>query len=74
MRVITDPTFVEASQNCSPGKLETIRQAFMRACCENPLVTGTEAQRHTLAKALLSIYRRDLTQSQLVAAALRKIR
>lgn len=70
----TDPTFVEISKNYSAEDLEAIRQAFMRGCGENPLVTNTEPQRHNLAKALLSIYGRDLTQSQLVAAALRKIR
>jgi hypothetical protein len=67
MLVMTDTPFMEASQNYSPEDLEAIRQAFMRACGENPIVSETEAQRQTLAKAFVSTYRRDLTQSQLIA-------
>ena len=49
-----------------------MRQAFMRACGENPLMAETEAQRSNLAKAIVNTYQRYLTQSELVAAALSK--
>jgi hypothetical protein len=49
-------TFAQASEIYGPEDLEAVRQAFMRACDENPLIATTEAQRHSLAKALLSLY------------------
>lgn len=62
------------THNYSPEDLEAMRQAFMRACGENPLAAETEAQRLSLAKAMVSIYQRHLTQTQLIAAALSKLR
>ena len=62
------------SHNYSPEDVEAMRQAFMRACGENALACETEAQRLRLAKAMIAIYQRHLTQTQLVAAALRMMK
>ena len=51
-----------------------MRQAFTRACGENPLAAVTEGQRDLLAKAILSSYQRHFSQNELIAAALRKVR
>ena len=59
------------SHKYTAADLDAMRQAFMRACGENPLAAETESQRLGLAKAMLRIYQRSLTQTQLVAAALR---
>ena len=56
-----------------PEDLETMRQAFICACHENPEISATEAQRYDLADALVSVYQKHLTQQELVAAAVRKM-
>jgi|RhiMetdeSRZDD1v2_1073273.scaffolds.fasta_scaffold744349_2 hypothetical protein len=66
--------FPHEYHNYSPEDLESMRQAFMRACGENPLAAQTEAQRSCLAKAMVNIYQRHLSQSELVAAAIRLVR
>jgi hypothetical protein len=70
------PSFLlpQESHNYSPEDLDSMRQAFMRACGENPLAAETETQRYSLAKAMLSIYQRHLSQTELVAAAIRQVR
>ena len=70
------PSFLlsRESRNFSPEDLECMRQAFLRACGENPLASGTETQRYHLAKAMVSIYERHLSQSELIAAAIRLVR
>jgi len=70
------PSFLlsRESRNFSPEDLESMRQAFMRACGENPLAAETETQRYHLAKAMVSIYQRQLSQTELVAAAIRLVR
>lgn len=70
------PSFMlpHESHNYCPEDLESMRQAFMRACGENPLAAETEAQRSILAKAMVNIYQRHLSQSELVAAAIRLVR
>jgi hypothetical protein len=66
------PTILtEESHHYAPEDLEAMRQVFMRACGENPQVSQTEEQREVLAKAVLNNYQRHLTQTQMVAAALR---
>ena len=55
-----------------PEDLETMRQAFICACHDNPDVSATEAQRYDLADALVSVFQKDLTQQDLVTAAIRK--
>jgi len=72
MFATSNPTFLLESHNYSPEDLESMRQVFMRACGENPLMAETEAQRSNLAKAVVNTYQRYLTQSELVAAALSK--
>jgi hypothetical protein len=62
------------SHNYGPEDLECMRQAFMRACGENPHAAATEAQRSSLAKAMVSIYQRHLSQTELVATAIRLVR
>ena len=76
MLAANTPSFMlpKASHNYSPEDLDAMRQAFMRACGENPIAAATEAQRYTLAKAMVHIYQRHLSQSELVAAAIRLIR
>ena len=69
------PSFLlsRESRNYSPEDLDCMRQAFNRACGENPLAAETEAQRYSLAKAMVSIYQRHLSQTELVAAAIRLV-
>jgi hypothetical protein len=70
----TNPTFLfEKTDKFSPEDLQVMRQAFMRACGENPLDTATEAQRYRLAEAMVNIYQQHLTQTQLVAAAIHAV-
>ena len=57
-----------------PEELECMRQAFVRACRENPNLAATETQRYVLADALVSVYQKHLTQSELVVAAVAKVR
>jgi hypothetical protein len=52
MLATNNPSFLLESQHHSPEDLESMRQAFMRACGENPLMAETEAQRSNLAKPL----------------------
>jgi hypothetical protein len=54
--------------------LETMRQAFICACHDNPDVSATEPERYDLADAMVSVYHKYLTQRQLVAAAVRKVK
>ena len=70
------PSFMlpHESRNYSPDDLEVMRQAFMRACGENPRATEMEAQRSILAKAMVDIYQRHLNQAELIAAAIRLAR
>ena len=69
------PSFLlsRESHNYSPEDLDCMRQAFNCACSENPLAAETEAQRYSLAKAMVSIYQRHLSQAELVAAAIRLV-
>jgi hypothetical protein len=57
-----------------PDDLETMRQAFLCACLDNPTLSETEIQRYDLADAMVSVYRKHFTQQGLIAAALRKMR
>ena len=57
-----------------PEELETMRQAFIRACRENPGLAATDALRLELADALVSIYQKQLTISELVVATIRKVK
>ena len=57
-----------------PDELETMRQAFIRACSENPELAATHDQRYDLAEALVSVYQKGLTQSELVVGAIRKVK
>ena len=72
MFAASNPTFPLESHSYSPEDLESMREAFMRACGENPLMAETEAQRSNWAKAVVNTYQRYLTQAELVAAALSK--
>jgi hypothetical protein len=66
--------FPQESHNYSPEDLDCMREAFMRACGENPLAAETEAQRSILAKAMVNIYQRHLSQTELVSAAISLVR
>ena len=66
--------FPHESHSYSPDDLDSMREAFMRACGENPGAAATEAQRSILAKAMVNIYQRHLSQEELVAAAINLVR
>ena len=72
MLATSNPTFFSEFHNYSPEDLEPMRQVFMRACGENPLMAESEAQRSKLAKAVVDTYQRCLTQSEQIAAGLSK--
>lgn len=57
-----------------PEDLETMRQAFICACHDNPELSATEAQRYDLADAMVSVYQKHFTQIELVAAAVREMK
>lgn len=57
-----------------PEDLETMRQAFICACHDNPSLSATEAERYDLADAVVNVYQKHLTQRELVAAAVRKVK
>jgi hypothetical protein len=57
-----------------PEDLETMRQAFIAACRENPDFTGTEEPRYDLADAMVRSFRKHITKQKLIAATLKKIR
>jgi hypothetical protein len=50
-----------------------MRHAFRRACDENPVVAKSEAQRYTLAKAIVNRFQRGMSETELIALALRKV-
>ena len=60
------------SFNYGPDDLESMRQAFRRACDENPAVAKSEAKRYSLAKAIVNRYRQGISETELIAIALRK--
>lgn len=60
------------SLNYGPEDLESMRHAFRRACEENPLETKTEAQCYSLAKAIVNRYQHGISETELIALALRK--
>jgi hypothetical protein len=60
------------SYNYSPDDLESMRHAFRRACDENPVVAKSEAQRYSLAKAIVNRFQRGISETELIALALRK--
>ena len=60
------------SFNYGPEDLESMRHAFRRACDENPAVAHSEAQRYSLAKAIVNRFQRGISETELIAIALRK--
>ena len=60
----------QESYNYSPEELESMRHAFRRACDENPSITTAE-QRYSLAKAIVNRFVRNLSETELIAVALR---
>ena len=62
----------QESFNYDPEDLEVMRHAFRRACEENPLATQTEAQCYSLAKAIVNRFQRGISETELIALALRK--
>jgi hypothetical protein len=61
------------SPSYGPEDLECMRHAYRRACEENPLATKTEAQCYSLAKAIVKRYQHGISETELIAAALRKM-
>ena len=57
-----------------PEDLEAMRQAFICACHEHPDLAATEAQRYDLADAMVSVYRKHITQQELVTASVNKMK
>lgn len=60
------------SLKCSIQELEYLRHAFRRACYENPLIAATEAQRYSLAQAIVSRYHPGKSETELINLALWK--
>lgn len=60
------------SYNYSPDDLESMRHAFRRACDENPTVVQSDQQRYNLAKAIVNRFQRGISETELIAIALRK--
>jgi hypothetical protein len=53
-----------------PEDLESMRQAFICACHDNPDISATEVQRYDLADAMVSVYQKHFTQHELITATL----
>jgi hypothetical protein len=62
---------VPESFNYGPDDLESMRHAFRRACDENPAIAQSELQRDNLAKTIFSRFQRGISETALVALALR---
>lgn len=60
------------SFNYNDDDLEVMRHAFRRACDENPNSIKTDTQYYTLAKAIVNRYQHDISETELIAIALRK--
>ena len=60
------------SFNYNDDDLEVMRHAFRRACDENPNSIKTDAQCYTLAKAIVNRYHHGMSETELIAIALRK--
>ena len=60
----------QESYNYSPEELESMRHAFRRACDENPSLTPAE-QRYSLAQAIVNRFALNLSETELIAVALR---
>jgi hypothetical protein len=60
-------------RNYNPEDLQFMRRTFRRACDEYPEQTETDKQRHLLAKAIFSRYRRGLSERDLLMVALRTL-
>ena len=52
-----------------PEDLAIMRHAYHTACQERPMAAWTDAQRLTLAKAIVVVYNPVLTEAALVSAA-----
>jgi hypothetical protein len=50
-----------------------MRHVYYIACQERPLAAWTEAQRLTLAKAIVAVYEPELSEEALLEAAFQKI-
>jgi hypothetical protein len=57
-----------------PEDLEAMRQAFICACHEYPDLSATEAQRYDFADAMVSVYRKHITQQELVTGSVGKMK
>ncbi len=53
----------------NPDDLAVMRHAYHVACQERPMAAWTEAQRLTLAKAIVVVYNPILSETALLAAA-----
>jgi hypothetical protein len=69
----TDQYKPPTTDQYKPEDLEAMRQAFICACHDNPDFSATEAQRYDLADAIVSVYQKNFTQLELVAATIRKL-
>ena len=58
-----------ATHYFNPEDLATMRHAYHMACQERPLAAWTEAQRLTLAKAIVVVYNLILSETALLGAA-----
>ena len=58
------------SRKYDPEDLKKMQQAFVRLCSEHPQMAETPEQRALLAKSLIGTYQHQLSQTELVNAAL----
>jgi hypothetical protein len=61
------------TQYYSSDDVAAMRHVYYIACQERPLAAWTEAQRLTLAKAIVAVYEPKLSEEALLEAAFQKI-
>lgn len=60
------------SFNYSADELEAMRLAFRRACDENPFIAATAERRYVLAQAIVNRFEPNLSETDVIAVALRQ--
>jgi hypothetical protein len=61
------------TQYFSSNDVAAMKHAYYIACQERPLAAWTEAQRLTLAKAIVAVYEPELSEESLLDVAFQKI-
>ena len=71
LNIMKSPSYFAPPQThyFTPEDLATMRHAYHVACQERPMAVWTEAQRMTLAKAIVVVYNPILPEASLLGAA-----